>query len=213
LLHGTLDNFPSPVPLWPPISPGAGLKYVSAPVVAPGLSKLYVGRSDGYLQQVSLGGALEDAKLAGTPGTLWDPSLDVTSPGAPDIDRLMVSTTEGSVKRYCIPWGTTTAVSDSRPVAESFLGQNAPNPFSAKTRIEYRLPYEARVEIDIYDVDGHRVRALVRDRQPAGAHQAEWSGLDDGGRLVASGAYFYRLRAEGARGRSFESSKKIQIVR
>jgi hypothetical protein len=63
------------------------------------------------------------------------------------------------------------------------------------------------------ECSGVAVRALVRDRQPAGAHQAEWSGLDDGGRLVASDTYFYRLRAEGSRGRSFERSKKIQVMR
>jgi hypothetical protein len=213
LLHGAMDNFPAPVPLWPPISPGGGILYTTAPAVAPGSNALFVGRSDGYLQQVSLDGAAGATALVGRPGTVYDPSLDVSSSSAPDIDRLMVSTTEGTVKRFCIPLGSTTAVTGSNPVAGSFLGQNAPNPFSAHTRIDYRLPYNARVEVDVYDLDGHRVRTLVRDQQADGPHEAAWNGLDDAGRSVGSGFYIYRLRAVGPDGRSFEEAKKVLVVR
>jgi flagellar hook assembly protein FlgD len=75
------------------------------------------------------------------------------------------------------------------------------------------LPYEARVEIDVFAVDGRRVRTLVRQRQPSGPQTVSWDGLDDSGLAVNSGSYFYRLRASGSGGRGLERSKKIELVR
>src|SRR5262249_841286 len=55
LLHGIMDNFPAPVPLWPPVSPGSGIAYTGIPVVLPGPGgQAYIGRSDGFIQQVSV---------------------------------------------------------------------------------------------------------------------------------------------------------------
>ena len=218
LLHGIVDDSPAPVPLWPPISPGGSILYTTAPAVAPALGKAYVGRSDGFVQEISLAGPIGPMEPAGNPGTVFDPSLDVSGSGAsglgaPGTDRLMVSTTEGSVRRYCIPWGSTTSVPGPSVTDESLLRQNAPNPFSTRTRIEYRLPYDARVEVAVYDIEGHQVRALARDDQPAGPHELSWNGIDDAGRTVASGIYFYRLRAVGAEGRSLERTKRVQVVR
>jgi hypothetical protein len=41
------------------------------------------------------------------------------------------------------------------------------------------------------------VATLVDRHLPAGAHEAVWDGRDGGGRRVASGAYLYRLEADG----------------
>ncbi len=83
----------------------------------------------------------------------------------------------------------------SRMPADFFLAQNYPNPFNPKTRIRYGLPRNADVRIDIFNVLGQRVRTLVATRQQAGYHTVTWNGLDDVGRHVAHGIYFYRLRA------------------
>ncbi len=82
--------------------------------------------------------------------------------------------------------------------ARAFLHQNAPNPFNPVTRIEYGVPLggpEARVAVrlDVFDVRGRRVRALVRGAQTPGIHRTLWDGRDDAGRPVQSGVYFYRL--------------------
>lgn len=42
---------------------------------------------------------------------------------------------------------------------------------------------------------GHRVRELVRGRQPAGWHSVVWDGRDELGRQVASGVYLCRFQA------------------
>ena len=95
----------------------------------------------------------------------------------------------------------------------TFLGQNVPNPFSARTLINYALPWDAKVEIDIFGVDGRLLRRLVRDQESAGSHALTWNGLDDAGRDVGNGAYFYRLRATGRDGHSLERTKKPQVVK
>ncbi len=213
LLHATVDNFPSPVPLWPPVSPGPGIKFVGTPVCAPSAGKLYVGRDDGKVQQISLAsGSLEATEVVADPGTLWDSTLDRSSAGASDPDRLLVTTTTGGIKRYCIPWLLTTSVARPTPASELALALSTPNPFTRTTRIAYGLPYDTRVEIDLYDVGGRRVRTLLRGPQRAGPHDAIWDGLDDDGRAVGSGPYFYRLRMVDADGRSIERSNKIVLL-
>jgi zinc protease len=77
------------------------------------------------------------------------------------------------------------------------LTQNYPNPFSRATTIRYELPEAARVEVTIFDVQGHVVRQLVRDFMPAGIHSVEWDGRDEEGCAVSTGVYFYSLVAGG----------------
>lgn len=81
----------------------------------------------------------------------------------------------------------------------AFLAQNVPNPFNPMTRIEYGVPAggteRVPVRIDVYDVRGRHVRALVRGVQAPGTYTALWDGRDDDGRPVQSGVYFYRLHA------------------
>jgi hypothetical protein len=50
------------------------------------------------------------------------------------------------------------------------------------------------VQLDIYDVSGHRVRGLVNGNFTAGRHRILWDGRDDHGHTAASGIYFYRLQ-------------------
>ena len=93
------------------------------------------------------------------------------------------------------------------------LAQNAPNPFAANTQLSYSLPQAADVEIDVYDVAGHRVRTLVRRDEGAGVHNAVWNGFDDAGTPAPSGLYFCRLRAVGLGGQTLERSRKLLLVR
>jgi hypothetical protein len=75
------------------------------------------------------------------------------------------------------------------------LPQNAPNPFAGGTTINFALPSPGPVELRVFDATGRRVRTLVADRLPAGAHQCHWNGRDDAGQPVGTGVYFARLRA------------------
>jgi hypothetical protein len=75
------------------------------------------------------------------------------------------------------------------------LMQNYPNPFNPQTTIQFSLPKEAVVNLEIYDILGRKVKSLVSGSLPAGGHSAVWDGTDRNGKQVSSGIYFYHLRA------------------
>jgi hypothetical protein len=66
-----------------------------------------------------------------------------------------------------------------------------------RTTIPFRLSAAADVRIDIWDLGGRRVRRLVGDGTPAGDHQMDWDGRDDGGLVLPNGTYFYRIAFNG----------------
>mgnify|MGYP000334554735 CR=1 FL=1 len=77
------------------------------------------------------------------------------------------------------------------------LEQNHPNPFNPSTTIVYRLESGGPVRLRIFDAAGRLVRTLVEGDQAAGEHRVQWQGLDQAGRGVAAGAYYYRLESGG----------------
>jgi hypothetical protein len=77
------------------------------------------------------------------------------------------------------------------------LRPNYPNPFSTTTTIDLKLPVDADVKIDVFDVAGRRVRQLDLGRIRAGSRPMNFDGLDDTGRSLPSGVYFCRVRAGG----------------
>ena len=92
-----------------------------------------------------------------------------------------------------------TAGPASVPVAAAALEQNHPNPFNPKTAIRFALREAGDVTLAIFDVGGRRVRTLADGPLAAGRHEAIWDGRDETGGELASGVYFYRLRAEGVK--------------
>jgi hypothetical protein len=88
------------------------------------------------------------------------------------------------------------------------LFANYPNPFNPETVIEYALDWPAPVTLTVYDVLGRHVRTLERTNHAPGRYRARWDGTDASGRLVASGVYFYQLRA-GA----LVQTRKMLLVR
>lgn len=95
--------------------------------------------------------------------------------------------------------GNITAVDDETPdyAIGTALHQNNPNPFNPATTISFALQSATAVDLAVYTVDGRRVATLVHSDLGAGEHSVNWAGRDDSGRRVASGAYFYRLVADG----------------
>ncbi len=85
----------------------------------------------------------------------------------------------------------------SEHAAATALRPCFPNPFSAATRIDYRLQAEEHVRLAIYDIRGREVRVLVDAVESAGDHSAAWDGTGNSRRSLASGFYIYRLSAGG----------------
>jgi len=75
------------------------------------------------------------------------------------------------------------------------LSQNYPNPFNSATTIDYSIPRQSRVTIDIYNLLGQKVKSLINEIIPAGNYTAIWDGTDSNNRSVSSGVYYYRISA------------------
>jgi hypothetical protein len=88
------------------------------------------------------------------------------------------------------------------------LEQNYPNPFNPVTRIQYNLPVQSDVRLEIYNAIGTQVATLVNERQSAGAYILTWNGKDDDGNQMSSGIYFYRLSAEG-----FTQTRRMMLMK
>ncbi len=93
-------------------------------------------------------------------------------------------------------------VIDGLPTTFS-ISQNYPNPFNPTTRIDYALPKNSFVTLNIYNILGQEVATLFAGQQRAGYYGATF----DGARL-ASGVYFYRLQAG-----SFSVTKKMAFTK
>lgn len=69
-----------------------------------------------------------------------------------------------------------------------------PNPFHTETVITYRLHEERCITVDVYSVDGRRVKRLYDGMQPQGLYFITWDGKDRFGTSMPNGTYFCRMR-------------------
>jgi hypothetical protein len=85
--------------------------------------------------------------------------------------------------------------------SQSSLLQNYPNPFNPVTWIPYSLKDGSDfVNIKIYSANGQLIRTLDLGRKDAGVYASQskaayWDGKNESGEKVASGAYFYSIKA------------------
>tara|TARA_B110000459_G_scaffold197236_1_gene240349 strand:+ start:6744 stop:10043 length:3300 start_codon:yes stop_codon:yes gene_type:complete len=80
---------------------------------------------------------------------------------------------------------------------EFTLHSNYPNPFNPSTVISYDLSRETAVKLNVYDMKGRRINALVNQVQSAGRHHVRWNAKDARGNGISAGVYLYRLEAGG----------------
>jgi hypothetical protein len=124
-------------------------------------------------------------------------------------------------------------VSDKDTVGNGFIRSallgNYPNPFNPSTVITFIVGADLRVspnpigqthrsaptgggavkvQINIYNIKGQKVRGLVNGVYGAGEHSVVWNGKDDRGVSVGSGVYFYKMRAG-----EYESVKRMVLLK
>ncbi len=69
-----------------------------------------------------------------------------------------------------------------------------PNPFTESLSIEYQLQQDGRVEIQINNILGQKIKSLINEDQQAGLKRLKWDGMDESGSLVPTGMYYVTLK-------------------
>ena len=88
------------------------------------------------------------------------------------------------------------------------LGDNYPNPFNPTTSIAFQVPQRSHVSIKIYNLIGQELRDLVGKHFGPGLHRIEWSGLDNEGKIAATGMYLIHMKSD-----DYVKTKKCLLLR
>lgn len=85
-----------------------------------------------------------------------------------------------------ITGGNTVAVNTP---AEYSISQNYPNPFNPSTKIDFTLPVDSQVSLNVYDITGKLVAVLIDSEMQAGFHTVDFNAS-----ALSSGVYFYAIK-------------------
>src|SRR4029077_14043480 len=88
------------------------------------------------------------------------------------------------------------------------LAQPRPNPFDSRVALDFALPVAAPVRLEIYDVQGHRIRTLENGVLAPGHYARTWDGANASGEAARAGVYFVRFAAPGV-----QLTRKALLVR
>ena len=102
-------------------------------------------------------------------------------------------------------------VSDSDIIViplETVLKGNYPNPFNPSTVVSFDLATSSRVKVEIYNIRGQKVCNLVDANYSPGRHNKVWNGMDDFGKKVSSGIYFYQMSTD-----NYVSVKRMLLLK
>ncbi|MBN2282194.1 MAG: PKD domain-containing protein [Candidatus Marinimicrobia bacterium] len=103
---------------------------------------------------------------------------------------------------------STTSVTDAIEIPLVFrLFQNYPNPFNPSTKIAYDLPMNARVRLNIYDINGNLMETLVDGPRQSGHYTHLWEPAS-----ISSGVYFYKITVQ-VEGYDQEQVRKCLLIK
>jgi photosystem II stability/assembly factor-like uncharacterized protein len=135
--------------------------------------------------------------------------IDIRSIAIDSDDYLYAGTLKYSMYKTTTP--TVTSVENEKRLQSTFyLEQNYPNPFNPSTVISYQLPVSSNVTLKVYDILGNEITTLVDEYKPAGRYEVEFNAISHSGgvRNLASGVYFYKLRAG-----EYISTRKMILIK
>lgn len=114
----------------------------------------------------------------------------------------------GNAAGLVVQVNSPTAVQGEQAPLAFALYPSSPNPFGPEVALRFDVPRSSRVSLEIYDVNGRRLRTLLDGILSPGTKALAWDGTDADGRSVGSGVYFYRMRADG-----FLATRKMTLLR
>ena len=94
--------------------------------------------------------------------------------------------------------GLYTGLEDPSGTRKSTLSGNYPNPFSGTTTINYTLAQPSNVIMEVFSINGNKMKTLRAESLPAGTYTIQWDGTNDAGQPLPGGIYLYRLKTNDA---------------
>ncbi|MCP4143695.1 MAG: T9SS type A sorting domain-containing protein [bacterium] len=82
-----------------------------------------------------------------------------------------------------------------------------PNPFNPRTTLSFTLELSGFVELDVFNLKGHRVAQIFNGEIDAGVHDFDWQARDAAGRPLPSGIYMARVKTGNN-----QSIKKLMLL-
>ena len=98
---------------------------------------------------------------------------------------------------------------DSELPSVTSLSKNYPNPFNPSTTINYSVATSGHVSLVVYDLNGATVKTLVNEFVSRNDYSINWDGRNENGQSVASGQYFYVMKAPGG----FTSTEYMTLLK
>ena len=94
------------------------------------------------------------------------------------------------------------AVKDGEELKEGalvpfLLRQNYPNPFNPSTSFRFEVYKEMRLQVKIFTEDWELVDILLDETKSPGTYVVNFWGLNDKGKALPSGIYYYTLEGDG----------------
>lgn len=163
------------------------------------------------MNENTIASVIGDTIFSGTNAWQWQ----VPSNLQPDSTyKVMISSISNSFlsglsdTTFTISTGVT-GINNADNIVKSYkLSQNYPNPFNPSTVIQYSLPDESQVKIDIFNIIGQRITTLVNTVQKSGNYMVTWNASN-----LSSGVYFYSIRATNNSGKQFFDVKKMILMK
>jgi YVTN family beta-propeller protein len=122
--------------------------------------------------------------------------VESTQPSGADSAGAESSEVSGTlaISEYFRIHGTTDV---TPPPATLQFAPIRPNPARGAAVMRFGLPRRAKVDLELFDLQGRRTRVLISGEREPGWYEVRWNGQTDGGGGAAAGLYFARFRAEG----------------
>ena len=78
-----------------------------------------------------------------------------------------------------------------------------PNPFNPETKIQYSIPKNGNVELNVYSCQGRKIQTLINNIHTAGNHSLSWNAS-----FYPSGVYLIRMQSGG-----YIQTRKMLLVK
>ncbi len=113
-----------------------------------------------------------------------------------EIEFSSLNTQLSKILEFNLPVQQATPNVDDIDSPNNLTISNYPNPFNPETTINFNLPQDSKVVLDIYNLKGQRVKRLVSDNFVKGNHQVVWKGTNEASQDVTSGVYLYKIMTD-----------------